>query len=295
MAQAQFVHDGDAIDYTPSSAIDAGEIIVQNDLVGIAKLDIPADELGALAVTGIYDVPRGAATAFNPGDEIYWDDDGTSEAGGTGAAVATSDGGNNPFMGYAVLASPDTAASPTVRILLRNDVSVSLAALADISDVEDGAPTAGDILIGDGSAWQATPVTGLVTLAADGATALADQAEGALGLPLILSKSFDGTVAEVHIFDGNCPRKLRIVDVWVEITAAGSSATTVTLDDGTDAITDAMDCYNGGAIGDKAVVRAGQIDDDYATLAVDATLDITVSDTTDAPAGIVRILAIPVA
>jgi predicted RecA/RadA family phage recombinase len=33
MAQAQFIHDGDAIDYTPGADVAAGDVVVLSDLV----------------------------------------------------------------------------------------------------------------------------------------------------------------------------------------------------------------------------------------------------------------------
>jgi len=294
--QAKRIAAGEYVDYTPSGAdVSAGDVVVQGELVGIAERAIEDGVKGALAVQGIFDVEREASTAFTAGDEVWWDADGTSEDGNTGAAVDTSDSGTNKFLGYAVEDVADAAANLYVRVAMRNDVSRTTMAMGDLSDCGDGAPTSGDLLIGDGDSWEAEPVSGLVTLAADGEVGLPDQGDAELGLPLIISKAFDGTAAEVHIFNANCPRKLRIVDVWIEITAAGSSATTVKLDNGTNDITDAMDCYNTGSIGDTDIVRCGEIDDAYSTLDVDETLDVTVSDTTDSPAGIVRILAIPVA
>jgi predicted RecA/RadA family phage recombinase len=41
MATAQFIHDGEQIDYTPGSAVAAGAVVVQGELIGIAKVDIP--------------------------------------------------------------------------------------------------------------------------------------------------------------------------------------------------------------------------------------------------------------
>lgn len=40
MAQATFVHDGRAIDYTPGGDVAAGDVVVQGELVGIAKTPI---------------------------------------------------------------------------------------------------------------------------------------------------------------------------------------------------------------------------------------------------------------
>ena len=75
MATAIFIHDGNSIDYTPGADVSAGDVVVQADLVGIAKLDIAANALGALAVTGVFDVPKaaGSGEAIAAGAEVYWD------------------------------------------------------------------------------------------------------------------------------------------------------------------------------------------------------------------------------
>lgn len=124
---------------------------------------------------------------------------------------------------------------------------------------------------------------------------LVNVANADAGVPLVIMQVFDGSALEVHIFDAAVPRKLRIIDAWVLITAAGGAGTTLTLDDGTDAITDAIDIYNTGGVGDKDIVRAGEIDDAKSDLAAGDTLDITLSNTTTAPEGIVYILAVPIA
>ena len=50
MATATFVHDGNAIDYTPGAQVAAGAVVVQGELIGVAKTPIAANALGALAV-----------------------------------------------------------------------------------------------------------------------------------------------------------------------------------------------------------------------------------------------------
>jgi len=72
MATAIFIHDGDAIDYRPESDVAAGDVIVMNDLVAVAKRDIPALTLGALAVTGVFEFPKGGE-AIAAGVPLYWD------------------------------------------------------------------------------------------------------------------------------------------------------------------------------------------------------------------------------
>ena len=53
--QATFVHDGASIDYTPGSAVAAGDVIVQGELIGVARTPIAANALGSLAVDGVFD------------------------------------------------------------------------------------------------------------------------------------------------------------------------------------------------------------------------------------------------
>ena len=53
MATARFIQTGDAVDYTPGADVSAGDVVVQGDLVGVAKLDIAAGKAGSLALTGV--------------------------------------------------------------------------------------------------------------------------------------------------------------------------------------------------------------------------------------------------
>ena len=41
MAEATYVQYGDAIDYTPGADVAVGQVVVLNDLIGIAKKAIP--------------------------------------------------------------------------------------------------------------------------------------------------------------------------------------------------------------------------------------------------------------
>lgn len=60
-------------DYTPGSAVAAGQVVVLSTLVAIATRIIAAGELGALAVCGgIYTTTADGALAA--GDIVYWDD-----------------------------------------------------------------------------------------------------------------------------------------------------------------------------------------------------------------------------
>ncbi|MCE5280331.1 MAG: DUF2190 family protein [Planctomycetaceae bacterium] len=177
MARATFVQDGNSVDYTPGSAVAAGDVIVQGTLVGIARTPIAASILGSLAVRGIFDVVK-AAVEIAAGAAVYWDADGDPVGGtaGTGAATTTRTG--NTFMGFAVAAAADTAA--TVRADLR---SVEAAAaetlgLGDLSDVGPVSYTAGKVLVADGNSLETVAVSGNATLAATGALTVTGAAVG---------------------------------------------------------------------------------------------------------------------
>lgn len=111
MATARFIHDGNSIDHTPGSGVTAGDVVVQGDLIGIAKLDITAGTLGALAVTGVFDVPKatGTNTAITAGSKVYWD---------AGNSVATTDdaAGANKYLGKTITAAGDDDATVRVRL-----------------------------------------------------------------------------------------------------------------------------------------------------------------------------------
>lgn len=54
--KARYIQRGESIDYTPETDVAAGDIVKVGGLVGVAKLDIKAGELGALALVGIYEI-----------------------------------------------------------------------------------------------------------------------------------------------------------------------------------------------------------------------------------------------
>lgn len=50
--QAVREKSGLRVDYTPGGAVDAGDVVVLSNMVGIAELDIAASALGALSIVG---------------------------------------------------------------------------------------------------------------------------------------------------------------------------------------------------------------------------------------------------
>lgn len=112
MPDATFVQDGCSIDYTPGAAVAAGDVVVQGDLIGIAKRPVAANELGALAVEGVFDVPKatGASTAITVGSTVYWD---VTE----GVAKTDDESAANKLLGKTVKAAGDSDATVRVRLI----------------------------------------------------------------------------------------------------------------------------------------------------------------------------------
>lgn len=103
---ARYVQKGESIDYRPSAAVAAGDVIVQGNLVGIARLDIEAGTLGALAVVGVFEIAK-ATGAVTVGAALYWN--------ATNKNVTTT-ATSNTYIGKAVTAAE--SADTTVCVLL---------------------------------------------------------------------------------------------------------------------------------------------------------------------------------
>ena len=102
---AVFVQRGESVDFTPSRDVEAGEVLVFGGLPGVVKTPVKAGALGALALTGVYDVEKDAS-AVTAGDRLFWD-------GGRRLATPAQGG---VFFGLAAANSP--ASSPRARVIL---------------------------------------------------------------------------------------------------------------------------------------------------------------------------------
>lgn len=107
---ALFVHEGGSIDHTPGSDVAAGDVVVQGELVGVAKRAIASGELGALAITGVFDFLKTAATVYAIGVVVFWD---VADS----EATELVDTGTNKRIGHVVKAA--LSADLTVRVRLQ--------------------------------------------------------------------------------------------------------------------------------------------------------------------------------
>lgn len=90
---AIFRQTGVAVDYTPSSDKNAGDIVIISNLIGVVKRDITGGELGALHTEGLYELSQSEVlddvNTLSQGDPVYLDPDGEC------FGVATADGGSD--------------------------------------------------------------------------------------------------------------------------------------------------------------------------------------------------------
>jgi len=89
----------------------AGDVVVQADLVGVAKQPIAASALGALAVTGVFDFPKtaGVGEAIDVGAKVYWDE-------ADQVAKTDDETGANKLIGKTVAAAGDDDTTVRVRL-----------------------------------------------------------------------------------------------------------------------------------------------------------------------------------
>lgn len=212
--QGKFLQEGNVIDHTPGSAVGAGDVVVQNSLVGIAKVDIAANALGALAVSGIFDVVKvtGGITA---GVACYWDATGDPVGGTSGTGAITTTAGGNTFAGYAVL----TAASgdAVVRLFLVAVTNITVQELTTI--------------IADPGDAGAIPVTsgGHVPLVSGGSETRTLADPTVMGQTLLLAVKTDGgtiviTAATAINQAGNNTITMAEVDDMIALVAIESGA-----------------------------------------------------------------------
>ena len=131
---ATYRQEGCAIDYTPGTAKTAGDVVVQNGLLGVVKTDIAANALGALTIEGVFRFTK-AADAVAVGQILYYD--AANDRCSTDAAVGvpagkaiaaqlsadTTDGGSQ-VANVAVVASTALTASNAETNFDNSDVTI---------------------------------------------------------------------------------------------------------------------------------------------------------------------------
>lgn len=105
--EAVFIQDGDRIDFLNETGADigVGEVLPMVSRIGVPMTNIVQNDIGAVKVTGVFEVPAVTGTAFAVGDAVYWND--------TSGYVTTTATGNTPA-GFAI--APKLAAGTTALV-----------------------------------------------------------------------------------------------------------------------------------------------------------------------------------
>lgn len=293
----RYVQEGLVVPHTPSSAVTAGQVVVQNKLVGVAKSDIEATRRGNLAVSGVFEGPKDSSNVTAVGTPLFWDADG-SPVGGTalsGALTTTATG--NTFAGWAL----ETAGvdDGIIRFLLRSANDADTMSTDDLSDVGTVDHTAGDILIADGTKFECLPLSGDATLASTGVVTLnAAHAEQTVLIPIAALDAGADLAAAIQFAH---PRAVTLVSVGY--LAAGSDFGTVD-DSNTSvfAVTDGASnsivskTYNTGTQPTASALNdLGALDGTHKVLTAGETVSLAITNgaTAKTPAGFLVIRYIP--
>ena len=68
-----YIKSGQNKTFTAGADLVSGQVHQVGDYIGIVAYDVLNGEEGELAITGVFSVPKVAATAFSDGDIAYWD------------------------------------------------------------------------------------------------------------------------------------------------------------------------------------------------------------------------------
>lgn len=105
----KYVQKGEIIDYTPGAAVASNAVVVLGILLGVAVADIAANTTGALAIEGVFDLPKKATVAVTAGAKLTYN----ATAGFLTGAGATGD-----ILGGAVAVADAAGSDATVRVKL---------------------------------------------------------------------------------------------------------------------------------------------------------------------------------
>ena len=86
---SRYLQPGENIDHTPAAAVYAGNILLVGNNIAFSSHDIAAGVLGAVATSGVIRGPFVGGLVANPGDNIWWDANGTKYDSGVADGAFT--------------------------------------------------------------------------------------------------------------------------------------------------------------------------------------------------------------
>lgn len=109
----KYVQRGDVINYTPSGAdVSAGDVVELGHCLGVALTDIADGDTGAVAIEGVFTLPKVSAAVFAVGEKLIWD----TSAGAFDDSAATPATGDLTGAAIAVVAGANAETTCTVKL-----------------------------------------------------------------------------------------------------------------------------------------------------------------------------------
>lgn len=80
---------GDVIQHTAGADITSGQVVKLGNILGVALVDIPNGGTGAVAIRGVFTVPKVSAAVIAAGESLTWDVSANASAGAFDDNLAT--------------------------------------------------------------------------------------------------------------------------------------------------------------------------------------------------------------
>ena len=124
---SKFIRNGKTMPFTATAALAVGDVVVVGSIVGVAQNAAAIGEVVELALEGVYEVPKVAATVIAQGAMLYWDE---SESEATTTATG------NVAMGFAFAGGASADETVLCKLVVPITVTVTVEVPADEPDPE---------------------------------------------------------------------------------------------------------------------------------------------------------------
>ena len=105
-----YVQDGKYLDFTAAADVDSGELVQVGSLHGVAVTDVANGANGALAMEGVFTLPKltgAAGDACTAGGPVYFS---------SGSVSGSDSSGTRKLVGYALVAAAQAVTTVQVRL-----------------------------------------------------------------------------------------------------------------------------------------------------------------------------------
>lgn len=106
----KYVQDGKYLDFTAAADVDSGDLVQVGSLHGVAVTDVANGAVGALAMEGVFTLPKltgAAGDACTAGGPVYFS---------SGSVSGSDSSGTRKLVGYSLAAAAQAVTTVQVRL-----------------------------------------------------------------------------------------------------------------------------------------------------------------------------------